>query len=287
MLRIYLILISGILIVSSSSILIRWTGDVPFTVISFYRVFISFCLLLFYIISKPGIKTKSLLKWHWHYILAGFFLAAHFITWIASLQLTSIANSIFLESMHPLFGVFVSIIFLREPPHRSILPAFVLAILGLFIIVYADINQAGNQLSGDILAILSALCLALYLMIARMHKGEQDFIKYLIYIYGAASFFCAIYIVINGDMFLGYSKDSWIFIFLLAIGPNLVGHSILNWSSRHIQIFKVNLVMLMEPVLATLSGIIFISEFPQSTFYLGAGLILISLWFLIKKEENK
>jgi len=284
MLRIYLILISGIIIVSSSSILIRWTGDVPFTVISFYRVFISFCLLLFYSISKPGFKTKSLLKWHWHYILAGFFLAAHFITWIASLQLTSIAHSIFLESMHPLFGVLVSIIFLGESPRRSIFPAFVLAALGMFIIVYADLNHQGSQLSGDILAIISALCLALYLMIARKHKGEQDFIKYLIYIYGAASVFCAIYIVINGNPVWGYSKESWIFILLLAVGPNLIGHSILNWSSRQIQIFKVNLVMMLEPVLATLSGIFFISEFPHATFYPGAGLILISLWFLIKKE---
>lgn len=283
MLKIYLILISGVVIVSSGSILIRWTGDVPFTVISFYRVFISFCLLFLYTLSKPDKKVNTLLKWHWHYILAGFFLAAHFFTWIASLQMTSIANSIFLESMHPLFGVLVSVIFLKEFPHRKIIPAFILAILGMFIIVYADMDQQGTQFRGDLLAILSAMCLAFYLMIARKHKGEEDFIKYLLYIYGAASLFSAIYIIIVGDLFWGYSTQSWIFILLLAVGPNLIGHSILNWSSRQIQIFKVNLVMLLEPVLATLSGIILISEFPSSTFYFGAGIVLLSLWFLAKK----
>ncbi len=285
MLRVYLILIIGVSIVSSSSVLIRWTGDVPFTVISFYRVFISFCLLLSYQAANPKLKISALCSWHWHYILAGFFLAAHFITWIASLQMTTIANSIFLESMHPLFGVMVSIFFLKEYPHRRTIPIFIIALLGIFIIVSADFNQPGTKLIGDFLAIISALCFAFYIMIARKHKDEQNFIRYLTYIYGSASFFCAAYILMIGDLFWGYSTQSWLLMILLAIGPNLLGHSTLNWASRHMEIFKVNLVMLLEPVLATLSGIIFIAEYPHSNFYIGAGLIFLSLWFLMYRER--
>jgi drug/metabolite transporter (DMT)-like permease len=66
----------------------------------------------------------------------------------------------------------------------------------------------------------------------------------------------------------------------------LLGHSTLNWASRHIEIFKVNLVLLLEPVLATLSGIIFLAEFPPPNFYIGAGLILLSLWVLIYLEKR-
>jgi len=285
MLRIFIILISGVIIVSSGSILVRWTGDVPFTVISFYRVFISFCLLLIYQIANPRLKISSLRQWHWQYYLAGFFLAVHFITWIASLQMTTIANSIFLESMHPLFGVIVSIIFLKESPHRRTIPIFIFALLGMILIVFTDLNQSGTRVFGDILAIISAICFAFYIMIARKHKGESNFIRYLTYIYGSASLFCAIYIVISGDLFWGYTTHSFIFITLLALGPQLLGHSSLNWASRHMEIYKVNLVLLLEPVLATLSGIIFLSEFPSPNFYFGAGLILLSLWYLMYSEN--
>jgi drug/metabolite transporter (DMT)-like permease len=281
-----MILITGVIIVSSGSIIIRWTGDVPFTVISFYRVFISFCLLLIYQIINPGLKISALRRWHWQYFLAGFFLAAHFITWIASLQMTTIANSIFLESMHPLFGVIVSIIFLKESPHRRTIPIFIVALLGMFIIVSTDLNQPGTRLIGDFLAIISALCFAFYIMIARRHKEEKNFIRYLTYVYGSASFFCAVYMLIAGDLFWGYSTSSFLFMILLAIGPQLIGHSSLNWASRHMEIFKVNLILLLEPVLATLSGIIFISEYPPPNFYIGAGLILLSLWFLIYLENR-
>lgn len=170
MLRIYTILITGIIIASSAAILIRWTGDVPPTVISFYRVFISFCLLLAYQLIHPKQNLSALRRFHWHYLLAGFFLAAHFITWIASLQMTSIANSVFLESMHPLFAVILSIIFLKEFPSRKSIPVFLIAILGMFIIVSSDLDQPGTKLFGDMLAIISALCFALYIMIARKHK---------------------------------------------------------------------------------------------------------------------
>jgi drug/metabolite transporter (DMT)-like permease len=286
LLRIYLILVSGIIVASASAIIIRWTGDVPFTVISFYRVFISFCLLLLYQILNPKIELKKLSHFHWHYLLAGVFLAAHFITWIASLQMTSIANSIFLESLHPLFAVVLSIIFLKESPHQKTYPLFVLAIIGMFIIVSTDFNQPGTKLIGDFLAIISALCFACYILIARKHKAEQNFIKYLTYIYGSASLTCAIYIIFSGAHFLGYSVQSWSLMILLAVGPNLYGHSILNWASRHIEIFKVNLMLLLEPLLATLMGIFFIAEYPPQTFYIGAGLILLSLWFLIYLESR-
>jgi drug/metabolite transporter (DMT)-like permease len=281
MVRIYIILISGIVIASSSAILIRWTGEVPFTVISFYRVFISFCLLIFYQAAHPKIKLKELRCFHWHYLLAGFFLAAHFISWIASLQMTSIANSIFLESLHPMFAVILSIIFLKEFPQRRTIPVFLIAVLGMYMIVSTDFNQSGRQLFGDFLAIISALCFAFYIMIARKHKDEQNFIRYLTYIYGSASLVCLIYIYIIGDLLIDYSTQSWIFMILLALGPNLFGHSILNWASRHMEIFKVNLMLLLEPVLATIAGIIFISEYPPSNFYIGGWMILLSLWFLI------
>ena len=183
MLRIYLILFAGVVIVSSSSVIIRWTGEVPPTVIAFYRVFISFCILMAYkIFIKKDVNTLRR-RWHYQYILAGLFLAAHFICWISSLQLTTIANAIFLESVHPLFGIIVSIIFLKEYPQRGILVVVILAISGMAVIMYNDIGSQGTQLTGNILALFSAFFFALYILIARLHRHEEDFIKYLIYVY--------------------------------------------------------------------------------------------------------
>ena len=287
MLRIYAILILGVCITSSSSLLIRWAGDVPFTVLAFYRLFISsFLLSIFYIVTTRK-KNKTLPFVHWHYFLAGLFLAGHFITWIASLQMTTIAHSIFLQSTHPIFAVIFSILFLRESPSVKSIPAFLLAICGVLLIVYGDFGEAATDIFGDLLAIAAAILLALYLMIARYHKNEPDFIKYLIIVYGSAALLCAIFMIFSGNRFMGYSALTWWMILLLALGPNLLGHSLLNWSSRLIEIFKVNLTLQLEPVLATLAGMIFFLEYPSRNFYTGAGLIVFSVLYLYYSEKKE
>jgi drug/metabolite transporter (DMT)-like permease len=239
-----------------------------------------------YHVLSPKKKISSFKRFHWHFFLAGLFLAAHFITWIASLQMTTIAHSIFLESTHPIFAIIVSFIFLKEYPLLRTIPSFILALLGMFLIVYIDFGAEGTNMAGDLLAISSALFLALYLMIARFHRTDQDLIKYLIYVYGSAAIICAIYIVISDNRFWDYPMISWMMIILLAIGPNLIGHSLLNWSSRQIEIFKVNLTLQLEPVLATMGGMIFFLEYPSQYFYSGAFLILFSIGYLFFIERK-
>jgi drug/metabolite transporter (DMT)-like permease len=286
MTKIYTTLLFGVIVVSFGSLLTRWTGDVPFAVISFYRLVLSlpFLFVIYILRKKPKpLKSKT---FKIQLVFAGFFLAAHFITWIASIQMTTIANSIFLESTHPFFGLILSVIVLKEFPRLTIIPAFFIAFLGMFLIVYSDWNITNSKTLGDLLAISSALFLALYLLIARFNRDNVDLIYYLIYVYGCAAIFCAVYILINNLSFVGYLWNSWLFLLLLALGPNLIGHSLLNWASRKIEIYKVNLMLLLEPVLATLMAIIFLFEFPKINFYLGAALIIFSLLFIIYFERK-
>jgi drug/metabolite transporter (DMT)-like permease len=285
MVRIYTLLLTGVVIASTSSLLIRWAGAVPFAVIAFYRLFISMAILVPFHLYRNRTSNFSFRRFRWQYGLAGFFLAAHLIAWIASLQMTTIANSIFLEGTHPLFAALFSAIFLKEFPRKATLPLFFLAGLGMFFIVSSDLGFQTTRISGDILAISSAVFIALYLMIARMHKAEPDFAKYLIQVYGAASVFCLIYVFSMGHALTGYSPVSWLMVVLLALGPNLVGHSLLNWASRHIQIYKVNLALLLEPVLATIGGMAFLYEFPTVRFYWGSGLIILSVVLLVYFEN--
>jgi drug/metabolite transporter (DMT)-like permease len=279
--RVYVILLIGVVIASFSSILIRWTGAVPFTIIAFYRLFISSGVL----VLIKGVQRNVWPAPKASYFLAGFFLALHFITWIASLQLTSIANSIFLESTHPLWAALISFIFLKESPTKKTLPAFLSAIFGMLVIVSIDFGHGETRLWGDILAIISAICLSFYLLIARIHRHKDDIISYLIFVYASAALVCLIYGIMNADSFIGYSTMSWIMMIVLALGPHLFGHSLLNWSSRRIEIYKVNLVLLLEPILATIGGMLFFMEFPPFRFYTGAFLIVFSISYVIYTES--
>jgi len=278
-------LILGVFIISWSSILIRWMGSVNPLIITFYRLSISALILLPLAFRRketvyaPSPKTIFLL------LLAGLFLAIHFYGWITSLQLTSVGNSIFLESTHPIFGFLLSLFLLKEKSSRSLLPALLLSLAGIYLLAFKDIHQNYVALSGDAYAVFSAFCFAAYLTIARMLRRSMPLLKYVFFVYLSAAVFIFILLLWQNINFWQLSRRVWILLLLLALGPNLSGHSLMNWAARHIRVYLVNMALLSESVLATLYAAVLLNEIPQGRFYLGALFILVSIWLVFKNGE--
>ena len=285
--RTALFLFFGIFVLSWSSILIRWMGDLNPMIIAFYRLILSALVIApFAGFRRKQIHLPKLASSKTKMLFAGLFLALHFYTWITSLQLTTVGNSIFLESTHPLFGWLLSLFFLKESGGRRLLVSFVLGVVGMYLIVSVDLAGNSRALAGDLLAIFSALCLAAYLLMARMMTGHIPLLPYLVWIYGLAAFFMLLPLAGKGIPFWRISAMNWFLLFLLALGPNLIGHSLLNWASRRIPIYKVNLAMLGEAVLATVYAGLLLNEIPQKSFFAGAVLILISIGFAFWEREE-
>lgn len=283
--NVYLKLFFGILILSWSSILIRWMGDIHPLIITFYRLAFSSLIILF-LIKKP-IKTiiSESRRYSKYLITAGVFLSMHFYTWISSLQLTTVGNSIFLESTHPIFGLILSIVILREKISKIFIPSFLVAAIGMYFIISGDIHINYNALTGDFLAIFSAFCVAAYLIIARILKNDIGFFAYIFIVYSIAALCTFVIIIIKGLNLWQIPLNVWLLLILMAIGPNLIGHSILNWASRKIPVYKVNMAFLSEAVLATTYAALLLNEIPPQDFYIGAVLIISAILtiFLFKK----
>jgi drug/metabolite transporter (DMT)-like permease len=259
-------------------------GDVDPLIITYYRLSISAIILLPFLIQKTDhipLKVNSFLL----IISAGFFLALHFYTWITSLQMTTVGNSIFLESTHPLFAWILSIFFLKEKTSLKFLPVILFGMTGILLMVSADLTANFNALSGDLLAISSAVFVALYLIMARKNSGAITLIPYLIYVYSAAALFVLIFLLIRGINFWELSLEIWLLLFLLAAGPNLIGHSIFNWAARKMPVYIVNSVILGEAVLATFYAVYLLNEEPGLLFYPGALLILLSVGYILYLQK--
>jgi len=283
--QIKLRLILGVFIISWSSIIMRWMGPVNPLIITFYRLSISALILLPLAFRRKEAFNTPLKKTIFPLLLAGFFLALHFYGWITSLQLTSVGNSIFLESTHPIFGFLLSLIFLKERGERSLLPALLLSLAGMYLLAFKDIHQNQIALSGDAYAVFSAFCFAAYLTIARLLRSKLPLLKYVFYVYLLAAIFIFIALIWQNVNFWQLSRQVWALLLLLALGPNLSGHSLMNWAARHIPVYLVNMAMLTESLLATLYAALLLNEIPQGTFYLGALFILISIWLVFKKRD--
>jgi drug/metabolite transporter (DMT)-like permease len=282
----YYILILAILILSWSAIIIRWVGDVNPILIAFYRLLFSTIILSPAVVYRKKISADFLKK-NWKLLFtSGLFLSLHFYTWIASLQTTSVGHSIFLESTHPLFGWLLSVIFLKEKGNKYTIIGLLLGLSGMYLIVSENFLSEINSFKGDMLAVFSGFSFAVYLLMARKIGKKIEIFSYVFIIYGISA------VILGGAAFLTHldftaiSAKSWLFLLLLTIGPNLTGHTILNWISRKIEIYKVNFALLAEPVFSTILAVYIFNEVQGWNFLAGALLVLVSIFSVFEFQKE-
>lgn len=290
----YLIIPVGIAAVSTASIFIRYAQEyAPSITIAAFRLSLAALLLLPYTVIKYKKELRSLSGIDIRFaLLAGIFLAIHFATWITSLEYTTVTSSVVLVSTSPLWVAAMAPIFLGEKSSPIVIAGMVVALLGGGIIALSDVcswlsgqflclSLAGNlgsrSLFGDFLAVLGAISGAVYLIIGRYLRRKITLTPYIFLVYGTA----AIILVITMFSLVGpppiYPPRVYSWFILLALVPQLVGHSIFNWSLKYLPAGYIAVTLLGEPIGSSFLAYIFLKEIPTVVKIIGAILILIGI----------
>lgn len=113
----YLALAIGVIAVSTSAILVKVAAS-PSSVIAFYRLLFSVLFMMPLFLLKYIGEIRHITRRDWLYsIVAGLFLAFHFILWFESLNFTSVASSTVLVTLQPIFA-FVGTYFSLRKKYR-------------------------------------------------------------------------------------------------------------------------------------------------------------------------
>ena len=278
-----LALLIAVAAVSWAAILVRLC-DAPSLGIAFYRMLFATLAIAPWGLRSTGpvsVRTYGLA------VTAGVLLGVHFATWISSLAFTTVASSVVLVSAQPVFTAILGPLLLREKPGGRGWAAVTLALAGTVVLAGGDWRGDPRALLGDALALAGALTASLYLMIGRRVRERIGFTRYLTVIYGSAAASLLVMAVAGGVSLRGYPALTWLWLILLAAGPNLLGHTLLNWSVRRMRALTVNLAILGEPLLATLYAALLLAEVPTPSFYAGAALIVGGVALAVWDESGR
>lgn len=272
----------GILAVSTASILIRLSNAPPL-VIGAYRMVLAALLL------GPWAIAKSIPEWRTMsrrelllLLLSGLALAAHFAAWITSLSLTTVSSSVILVTINPIFVGLASYFILHEPVSWRKALAIGLALTGTVIVALGDFNLSGKALLGDIYAIAGALAVSCYLILGRVLRRRLSTLAYVWPCYSIAGIALLLICLLTGQPLFGYSLNTYLWLVLLAVVPQIIGHSAFNWALAYFTPVFVTLAILGEPIGASVLAYFILHEIPPTVTLLGAvftltGIILASL----------
>jgi drug/metabolite transporter (DMT)-like permease len=268
------VLAVGVLAVSTAALLIRET-DAPSMVIAAARVTLASLPLLFI----TGIKRQNPLsadrKLFYLTVLSGVFLALHFGFWVASVQQTSIVTSVVLVTTAPVFVGLAGEPLLGEKPGPALWLALAISAAGTLLMVSEDFGSGGDTLAGDAYALLGGVLAAGFLIAGRrVLAGGASWLAYSTVNYSTAAILLLAGALLTGESLGGYSDRTYLYLVLLALVPQLIGHTALNRSLGHVPAIVVALVVLGEPVAATILAAIFLGEDPTLVQLTGGVIVL-------------
>jgi drug/metabolite transporter (DMT)-like permease len=293
----------GVLATATASILIRYAqNDMPSLVIAAYRLSIASLVLAPIALTRHRLELRALTRGEIGLgLLSGFFLAIHFATWITSLSFTSVASSVVLVSTAPLWVAVLTPFTLKEKLSHLAMVGLALALLGSAIVGLSDsctVSAAaircppfseflsGTAFLGDLLAVTGALAAAAYLLVGRRLRGKVSLVPYIFLAYGMGAIVLVGIMAAARESPLGYPPIAYLWLILLALLPQLVGHTIINWALRFLSAAFVAVTMLGEPIGSTILAYALLGETPSVVKIFGAILILLGIYIAARSEAR-
>ncbi|ATW87078.1 drug/metabolite transporter (DMT)-like permease [Halohasta litchfieldiae] len=281
-------LVAAIVAISGGAILIRWS-QAPSSVAAFYRVLFTTVPLL----------PIAVWRYHDHFgritrrdlvfaTLSGIALAVHFAAWFESLSWTSVAASVTLVQAQPVFVALGAWLLLRERVTRRMAVGIAVAVSGMAAMSVGDflggVAVGPRPLYGNVLALVGAVMAAGYVLAGRSLRQRVDLIPYVVVVYSVCTATLLGIVVLDGHALTGYPPREWLLFVGLAVGPGLLGHTVINWALAHLDSSVVSVSLLGEPVGATILAAVFLSESP--TLYTVAGGVVVLFGIYLTASER-
>lgn len=286
------VLLLGILAVSTASIFIRFAqGYLPSLTIAFYRLLIASLILFPVVLIKNRHELANLGKKDGLLLCAaGVFLGLHFASWITSLEFTSIASSVVLVTTTPLWVGLLAGLFLKEKIQVPLWVGLLIALAGSMLVgmsqsegdrgllIFRSMILNSQETIGNLLALGGALMAAFYILIGRAVRPRISMLSYIFLIYGMGAITVLVMILLKGDVSLAIPRDGMAWVFLLAIVPQLIGHSSFNWALRYLPAAYVSVSLMGEPIGTMILAYFILKEIPEAFELAGAVMILIGIF---------
>jgi len=282
----YFVLAIGVLTVSWAAVLIR-IAAAPALVTGTYRLTLASLILTPLALWR---NHDELLHLQWRdvrlLLAAGVFLGLHFAAWISSLAYTSVSSSVVLVSTSPIFVGLAARFLFRESVSPRMFAGIALGVLGSAIVGWGGLTLSGKALWGDCLAILGAIAVSTYLLIGRDLRKRLSLLAYVTPTYWTAALVLGIAACLSGQKLTGYPTRTNLMFLLLAIGPQIIGHSSYNWALRHLSPTLVAASVLGEPVGSTFLAYLVLGEAPVALEMLGGAVVLVGLYICAGAEAS-
>ncbi len=206
-------------------------------------------------------------------VLAGLALAAHFATWMPSVQLTTVATATALVATQPVWQGLIAAVLGRRIPVSGWV-GIGLAVGGTAWATGIDVGVSAQAVTGDALAVAGGFFAAVYTALGERARTRLSTTTYTWICYGVCAAVLLVGCLVGGVQLGGYDNRTWAAILALVVGAQLLGHSMFNYALDRIRATTISVLILLEVPGAAVLAWLWLEQTPRLAALPGLVLLL-------------
>jgi drug/metabolite transporter (DMT)-like permease len=273
----YAALAIGVVAIAWSAIFVRWT-HMPGLASAFYRVLFAAAFLwpvLLFSGAKPRSIDKSTLRLA---ALGGIFFAGDVGLYNIAVLHTTAGGATLLGNNAPVFVGFLSWIITRKAPPRHFWIVLAIATAGAALIMRVDARHTGMGFTGDLLAVGTSICFALYLVVTERLRGRCDTGTLLALSSTASAAVLLLVALVTHTTLRIPGASAWAALLGLALVCQVVGYFSLTYALGHLPATVTSIILLAIAPLTALLALILFGERMTPLQVFGGSLVLLGVW---------
>ena len=208
--------------------------------------------------------------------LIGVFLFAGYGFQTVGLQWTTVSKAGFLTGLYvPLVPLF-ALLFLRQRVPGMAVLGVALSVIGLLLLSLSpQFNLVFGK--GEVLILCCAVAFALQVILVGKFAPDVDAINLAIIQLGLTAILSFIAIPLNHEPLAPPPLVAWIPVLLLGIMDMAFTLTAMNWIQQYVSSTRATLIYALEPVWATLFGVLIAGDVLNTAAWIGCGCILAGM----------
>jgi len=269
---------------SATPLFVRGVSTSTTTVI-FWRFMVATPVMIFVAYLAGGHLTKELFfKSFW----PGVLFAGSLVTGLTALRETSIANATLIMSLQPVLVLMIAPKLFKEKVRITQVVSSAVAMIGVTVFILAAASTSGATIRGDLIAFSNLFVWTGYFLLSKHVRstgaGAHSW-SFLAIVFVWSSLFVAPWALATSDDIGGMTIKDWILVVCMVLLPGVLGHGMMTWAQRHVDVTVLSLLMLLQPVLGALGAWIVYDQHLNGLQIFGGVLVLGALAAIVRESR--
>lgn len=222
-----------------------------------------------------GRFSKALFK---QAFLPGALFGVSLIVGFAAVLRTSVANATLINNMMPVLVVLIAHFVMGQRVRARQFVAVGASVIGLVIVVLGAKSGGDASLSGDFLAVLNLAIWTWYFLRTKRMRDQNVNSWSLIATMTVVAAVVAVppCLLVSDDLGAVHGID-WFYLLIMVLGPGVLGHGLMTWASKHLQVTVSALLTLASPVVSAVGAWLWLDQSMTALQVVGAAIVLGAL----------